>query len=207
MLEEQDLLAVEDEWEADHEDDPDYMVDEEVNIEDLRLNSESDDDNDSGDDDYEDMPLSDNELEDVSAEAEEHARCDDGPADADGGNLKRVEFRDLPAVCQRVYDIYKRNGWPYEVFDVQRCRSELFDLQAEEQSRRARAKLSASRPSMMREDCPSMTREEWCEERRQLMKQKVLAEGKVWDEAKEMSRSAEEWWEEYRHEIRQRQVE
>ncbi|SMQ52588.1 unnamed protein product [Zymoseptoria tritici ST99CH_3D7] len=177
MLEEQDLLAVEDEWEADHEDDPDYMVDEEFNIEDLRLNSESDDDNDSGDDDYEDMPLSDNELEDVSAEAEEHARCDDGPADADGGNLKRVEFRDLPAVCQRVYDIYKRNGWPYEP-----SVDDEGGLPVDDEG------------GMVRRAAPAM-------------KQKVLAEGKVWDEAKEMSRSAEEWWEEYRHEIRQRQVE
>lgn len=34
-------------------------------------------------------------------------------------------------MTQRVYEVYKQNGWPYDHFDVERCRAELTALQDE----------------------------------------------------------------------------
>jgi Spy/CpxP family protein refolding chaperone len=34
-------------------------------------------------------------------------------------------------VTQKVYEVYKQNGWPYDHFDVEKCRAELTALQDE----------------------------------------------------------------------------
>lgn len=75
---------------------------------------------------------------------------------------------------------------------MERCRSELLDLQTEEEAK-VKAKMSSSRPSG----------KAWFEDRRQRMKKIRQAEGQEWDEEKEMSKSAEDWWNDYQQEIRQ----
>lgn len=63
------LLEIEDEWEADHEDDPDYIDVDELSIEDMHLDDQSDDD-----EEYEDISVHDEELQELAAEREEAER-------------------------------------------------------------------------------------------------------------------------------------
>lgn len=95
---------------------------------------------------------------------------------------------------QRVYYIYKRNGWPYAEFDVERCRVELLEEVVQRDEKKASTRASGTKPAG--------AKEAWCEERRQLMKKKWKAEGKSWDEEKEKTQTAEEWWAEFQQEKR-----
>lgn len=95
---------------------------------------------------------------------------------------------------QLVYHCYKRNGWPRADFDVDSCRSELLDLEAEKQAKARMAKMEPSK----------LSGTAWCEDRRQRFKKRQLAEGQDWDEEKELSQSAEDWWKEFQHDMQKK---
>jgi hypothetical protein len=60
--------------------------------------------------------------------------------------LKHIHLR----MTQKVYEAYKRNGWPYDHFDTENCRAELEALQ-DEWGRVHKAK-SEARSKKTRED-------------------------------------------------------
>ncbi|KAF2126303.1 hypothetical protein P153DRAFT_369638 [Dothidotthia symphoricarpi CBS 119687] len=132
--EEAALLAVEDEFDAEHEANDDYFDNEndddyvdnenddeqdEIDLEDLRLSG----DEDGGEDEAEDE-VSDDEMEWLRHDAEQ-AEYQPAP------RLERPELKPLPEKTKKVYEAYKQNGWPHDHFNVEKCRVELTALQDE----------------------------------------------------------------------------
>ncbi|KAK3674231.1 hypothetical protein LTR78_005700 [Recurvomyces mirabilis] len=123
--EEAALLAIEDEFDAEHEADDDYVEDEndeeqdEMDLEELRLSR----DEERGPDEAEDEVPND-EMEWLRHDAE-HAEYQSAP------RLERPEVKPLPEKTKKVYEVYKQSGWPHDHFDAEKCRAELISLQDE----------------------------------------------------------------------------